>query len=634
MNYQLYLMNRFGLRKILFLIIAFCFQLTFYGQASTYNQLKRIIQLADTNTTIAKDSLQLIEHLIRRTGTPYHKGLFSEAHGCILEKEEKYKLALEKYLIALSHYQKTDSLRAISSIYNDIGVIYYWLSEYENSISAYHKSIAIAEKLKNQKLLSKAYQNTGMLYSRMDRKLSLKYYHKALEIIRNNPSERSNKAGLLQNIGVEYSKSGKLLEAIQYYKQSLEIYQELNETVSLAITYNNLGVLYERMNKSDTTLLYYQKALDIFYDIDFKRGITTSLYNIGSIYRQKGQYSEALEYVNKSQEIARELGLKDQIQVNFYELSWIYELEKDYKTSLENMVLAYNWKDTLFTIEQAKQISEFEAIYESEKKEKEILELEKKRERGRTYITLLISSIILLIMLIVFLLVFHKLREKASVQKALSKEQNKHFKAVLEAQEEERKRIAGELHDSVGPLLSVTQLYISDLADVSGNKTSEEEELFSKSLKILEEACNETRNISHNLMPGVLIRSGLISAIRELINKVNKTARFKIYFDSNGLKNRFEENIEIANYRIFQELLNNIIRHANASEIMVNLDANKNQLHLNIKDNGKGFDVEKIKSTPGIGWKSIYSRLSLINGRAEITSDKSGTQVKISSPIH
>ncbi len=626
------------IRIFYYIIILFGGLFVFPNKTQAQSALEE--EISQIHSTIIKDSdsaLSALKNLYnsnKSAASSWEVALIFEAFGTIYKEKSEYTKALEYFLEAKEKYESIDSIKTANSLYPDIGAIYLNIGEIDKATNAYMQGVRAAEQFNDIVSMARCFQNMGNLYSSIeDNKLALKYYNKALALSKQIPNYESNKAGILQNLGILYSTQRKLDSAIIFYKQSLSIFQELNETVNMAITYNNLGVLYERMSLSDSTIAYYKKALDIFYEIDYKRGISISLYNIGQTYRNKGELQKALEYVYKSQEIAEEIKLKEQIQSNYYELSWIYEEKKDFEKSLEYMILAYDWKDTLYTIEQALQISEFEAIYESEKKEKEILELEKKRERERTFIILLVGSIILLIMLVIFILVFHKLKEKAVVQRAISKEQTKHFKAVIEAQEEERKRLAGELHDSVGPLLSVTQLYISDLAETTNKLRTEENELFNKSLQILEEACNETRNISHNLMPGVLIRSGLISAIRELTNIIKDTNQFKVSFESNEIKLRFEESIEITYYRIFQELLNNIIKHSNATEISVSFKFVNNNLLLSVKDNGKGLNVNKIKDAPGIGWKSIYSRLSLINGNVHVDSDKNGTNVLVTSPV-
>jgi signal transduction histidine kinase len=205
------------------------------------------------------------------------------------------------------------------------------------------------------------------------------------------------------------------------------------------------------------------------------------------------------------------------------------------------------------------------------------------------------------------------------------------FIAVIEAQELERKRIAGDLHDSVGQMLSLSKLHLSEIIDSSEAISDENSQMLVRSAQIIDEACQEVRNISHNLMPGPLIRLGLTSAVKELVRKINTSKKVHAVFSSNLNDERLNEKVEISVYRIIQEVLGNILKHSGASEIKIDLDKNDNELLiLSIKDNGIGIEKEKITTSTGIGWKNIYSRLSIINGTMDVDSVRNqGTEIKI-----
>lgn len=337
-------------------------------------------ELNIVHTYIQKDNDSALVYINRiydkykKNGTTWEIAQIFETYGRIYEEKEENQLALQYYIQAQEKFESIDSLAHAATLYSDIGVIYYWMGELEKATDAYMEGIKTAEQYNDIQSMARCYQNMGMLYTAIeDNKLSLKYYNKALELSKQIPELKSNEAGILQNLGIAFSNQGQLDSAISFYKQSLSIYDDLGEIVNQAITYNNLGVLFERMNMSDSTIAYYKKALDIFYEIDFKRGISISLYNIGQNYRNKGEYDVALDYVYKSLEVAEDIKLKEHIQNSYYELSWIYEEKGDFEKSLEYMILAYDWKDTLFTIEQANQITELETKYETEKKEQQIL---------------------------------------------------------------------------------------------------------------------------------------------------------------------------------------------------------------------------------------------------------------------
>jgi signal transduction histidine kinase/ligand-binding sensor domain-containing protein len=240
------------------------------------------------------------------------------------------------------------------------------------------------------------------------------------------------------------------------------------------------------------------------------------------------------------------------------------------------------------------------------------------------------SMIVIGLMLSFVSIRFYLTRQLKIKTRELELKQSVRMNAIIETEEKERKRIAGELHDGLGQLLSTARLNIAGLDDNVENKDSV---LLKNSLQLLDEACAEVRTISHNMMPGALIRLGLMAAVNELINKINDTEKLKIEFDTN-LEERFSETIEIALYRIVQEVLNNMVRHAEAKNIRVKMGKSKGQLEIRIVDDGKSFDVSQIANSEGLGWKNIYSRVEILNGSINVESEKGkGTSIFIFIPL-
>ncbi|NJK86477.1 MAG: sensor histidine kinase [Bacteroidales bacterium] len=202
---------------------------------------------------------------------------------------------------------------------------------------------------------------------------------------------------------------------------------------------------------------------------------------------------------------------------------------------------------------------------------------------------------------------------------------------MIDAQEMERKRIAADLHDSVGQMLSLSKLHMSEISEVIAADLPSEKDTAENAMRLIDEACQEVRNISHNLMPGALIKLGLVPAVRELIRKAGHSKTIRFNFSSDLDEKRLDEKVEISLYRIVQEIISNILKHANASEVTITIkNAEENSIQLNISDNGNGFDTAILDSVTGIGWKNIYSRLAMMNGKMNIQSQlNSGTSITI-----
>jgi len=188
--------------------------------------------------------------------------------------------------------------------------------------------------------------------------------------------------------------------------------------------------------------------------------------------------------------------------------------------------------------------------------------------------------------------------------------------AVIRGEERERQRFAREMHDGLGPLLSTIKLYVNEL-DEENMKTDERKELIKHSNELIDEAVNATRTISNNLMPTVIHNYGLIKAIDAFCDKVNKINKLNMKFETENIHERLDQNLEIILFRVVSELINNTIKHAQASNVYIFIELNGNTLNVFFKDDGLGFDVEKtmIEENKGMGLKNIISRIKSINGR-------------------
>jgi len=223
------------------------------------------------------------------------------------------------------------------------------------------------------------------------------------------------------------------------------------------------------------------------------------------------------------------------------------------------------------------------------------------------------------------------LQEIAQASEKLEEERNKRFNAVIDGQEKERKRISRELHDGLGQMLLAIKVKLEDI-----NLAKK-----IKALNIIDDVKNislktivEIRRISDNLMPGILYEFGIVTSLKKLCENFTKTDSIKIDFVSYGVDENMDNKIITYIYRIAQEAISNIIKHADASEVNVQLLGNKNQLNLVIHDNGKGFLIDNKTKFKGNGINNIRERVSILNGEIDIKSIiDQGTEIKIKIPL-
>lgn len=215
------------------------------------------------------------------------------------------------------------------------------------------------------------------------------------------------------------------------------------------------------------------------------------------------------------------------------------------------------------------------------------------------------------------------------IELLLQKQETKAAYAVLEAQELERKRIAEDLHDQLGSRLASVKLHFH--AFKNGGQGSSE--FFTRGDKLLDEAVEEVREISHNLLSGILSKFGLVAALEDLKETLGSTKQLNFQLQVHYIDQRFDLMIEVGLYRIIQELVSNILKHARATEVILQLTRHDKDILVIIEDNGVGFDQHQPNHS-GIGLSNIYSRVEKLRGRISIDSqvDK-GTIVTIEIPL-
>ncbi|MBP9212961.1 MAG: hypothetical protein KBF36_00265 [Chitinophagaceae bacterium] len=302
---------------------------------------------------------------------------------------------------------------------------------------------------------------------------------------------------------------------------------------------------------------------------------------------------------------------------------------KALSTLNEMMVL----KDSLIKIETTQTLDALRAGYEADKQEKE-LALQKAKINQQQVIILAISICSLLSLGLVFLYFSRKKNAlKNEMATAILKEKNNAAMAILAAEEKERKRIASDLHDGIGQMMSAVKMNLSSLAYKLTSLTPQEAALLEKTMALTDESCKEVRTVSHNMMPNALLKSGLSSAIKTFVDKIDHK-KLKVNLHSEGLDNRLPDTVEIVLYRVIQETVNNVIKHAKANQLDIAIIKDVDGLSCTIEDNGIGFNFNDKNLTEGIGLKNIQARITYLQGTVEWDAvPNKGTLVSIHIPM-
>lgn len=245
-----------------------------------------------------------------------------------------------------------------------------------------------------------------------------------------------------------------------------------------------------------------------------------------------------------------------------------------------------------------------------------------------------VGMLLLAIAIILFMVFYQKkmIQEQVNRQKLELEYQQKMMEAALESQEAERKRVAGDLHDSVGGMLSAIRVGLTTIARQLPNPMHLEEQK-----KMLDDTISNVRMISRDLMPSTLEKFGLTNALKELCDRFQTTSLLPVNFQEEGDFDDLTPRTQLMLFRIAQELVSNAVKHSQAGQIDVSL-MRSDKLELIVEDNGIGFDAEEKRSSRksgvGLGLFNIENRIRLLSGKVEFDRDRvKGSKVIITMPV-
>ena len=555
---------------------------------------------------------------------------------------------LTQYDSSIFHHENALKIRkdindeyGIAISYNNIGITYTNQNKFEQAIEVWLKSIEIKEKSSSEKLrkgLGSSYGNMGSLFSRMENYEKAKeYYERSLEIFK----KQDNKWGQMMCIG-NLANANKNLEE---YDKSFELYPEaialaivLESTFDQAIHMFNYGEALARVRKYEEAEKEILKAMKLQIEVEDYEGIAISNIVLSEIKKYKKQKKEAINYAIKGFEVCNKYKVTTQIPEALQNLVETYKSFGMYEKALHYFEQKSSFEDSLKVIANNNKVVELEAKFKTEQKEKEIVKLEAEKQIEKLALSkktnernIIIGVAAVLLLGLVFSFFFWKQKQNNAV-KTIALNQEKintllkeneinYVNAMIEGQETERKRIAADLHDRLGSMLATVKLHFS----------SEKKGGIEKGQTLLDQSVEEVRKISHNLASSSLVKFGLIASLQSLSESISSN-KFRVDFLHHGIEERLSSETEISLYRCVQELISNIIRHANASKITIQLQKNNNDLNLIVEDNGIGFNTKQKSS--GIGLKNITSRVKSLKGNIAFDSSiNKGTTVIIDIPL-
>ena len=650
-----------SLKKIL---ISFSFSLFFsfnsLAQSKTLDSLKTIVPFKK-DTSLVKIYNEISWEY--KNSSILDSALFYAKKGLILSKEIKNQ-------------------KLISDSYNSIGNVFEAKSNLDSAYFYQKKSLNIKLEIKDSIGIANSHNNLGIIQDEKGNSLkALQHYFTALRIYEAQKTSFKKVPMVLVNIGIVYKKQKKYNKVLEYYKKALKIYKDNNFKIGEVITTGNIGSVLMKLEKYSSSIEYSKEARKIYADLGYHRYVpymdvnmaiandslknhlkakelflksikqfkkdqntyelSHALIGLSNNYLIAKKYSLAKSTLDDALKIIQTKGFKE------FELTGLKLLAKiQYKLGNSNSAyktinLYSSLKEELFEKEKTKSIFELETKYETEKKEKEIaiqkeelLENELKIKSRNLYAILLGSAL-----LILGILSFGYYHRSQFIKNQLQKELDlKDALATIKTQnrlQEQRLNISRDLHDNIGSQLTFIISSIDNLKFVSKDTNKKLKEKLSYISSFTSDTIFQLRDTIWAMNKSEISVEDLQTRVLSFVEKAKLATNNSIEFKfKSKIKNqpKFTSIIGMNLFRVIQEAINNSIKYSTAKTVNIIASEKDNLLSLEINDNGKGFDINKIKL--GNGLQNMEHRISEIGGNIYINSkvDK-GTSVRIELPL-
>lgn len=562
------------------------------------------------------------------------------------------------------------------------GIAYDIKGKNDSALHCYRSSIVIAQQIKDSLSEARAQNNIGLIHWNQQALDSALWYYKAATQTFKALKAAKPEANGLNNIGLIYEDLNQPEVAEGYFKKAIEKYAQLNDTFGLGASYLNIGLV---QTNPDSSLKYLNISVPFLTKTNNTYGLSRCFNNLALAFKKKGMnklgikyYKESIRLKNTNKDLYGVASTFNNIAYLFlsdssdvYNLdSSIYYLQKAKKKSEKNNYERLNYKlynnfaiyydkrqqlDSalkyqkkkhsayleVLNLQKEEKIQELEIQFNIERKQNQIEALEKEKEiqklvaqKRKSTIIGLLALVILLIILGTLVFYFFRNKQQLKYQRELTKQRELGLSATIQAAENERARIAKDLHDGIGQQLAAIKLQYTSFEHRFNHNLPINYTEAKNFENLIDQVAKEVRDISHQMMPKSLQQNGLILATEQLLHNTFNDSGINYQFEHFGFSARLSKKIELALYRVIQELIKNIIVHAQAKNVAVQLLKTKAQVVLIIEDDGVGFSSTKKKKSDGIGLLSLQSRVSDVNGKINFEpSPKSGTLVTARIPF-
>jgi signal transduction histidine kinase len=432
--------------------------------------------------------------------------------------------------------------------------------------------------------------------------------------------------------------------ALMFYREAEALYKKENDDYDIVCVLVDISNLQKKTGKYDELLANGDTVIALAGKIGDSAGICEGNILISYHYFFGKEFDKALPYALKAEEIAKTLNdpkhLYEAYKALTLESLGIGNIpEYNRYSHLEDSV-----HDKIVSDEIIKNSQMFETRYNVAQKEHDLQRKEAalKAERLQTLMLGLALGLVIIIVIVTLvasrnrrrLLLSEQELQRQKIDKLETEKQLLATQSVVQGQEEERSRIARDLHDGLGGILSGAKYSLSNMKE-NLIITPETAASFERTMNMLDLSIKEMRRVAHNMMPESLMKLGLNEALQDYCEQVNNSGAISVNYQSSDMNEAsLNDTQKITVYRIVQELVNNVIRHAEATTAIVQVFMKNSLLYITVEDNGKGFDKSILLNPAGIGYKNIKSRIDYLNGKIDVQSTVGkGTSIYVEIPL-
>ncbi|WP_082793986.1 tetratricopeptide repeat-containing sensor histidine kinase [Roseivirga seohaensis] len=541
-------------------------------QPSTAIELAEIFTLTNTDS-----ALYFLQQVDKTSLSEVDRIHFEKVKGRFFTVTSQYDSAVLIYTGLLRILEgKPEHIRLEADILDNIGGVYLTLRENDQSLDFINRAKKIREENRLASELYKSHYSLGNFLFR----------------------------------------TGKSREAVDNYRKSFALLNQKSDINFQANLNYMMGTAYNILKQNDSSIYFLLKAKTIYDQTNQVVSQINTANSIAQAMINEQRFSEAIPLLENNIKLLASNGDWQKYMAAYSQLSKAYEGLEDYKNALAYQKLRY---DTVVGFLAKQRTESVAKITEDYRTDKQLDEAEETAiwatQRAKIFGGITIALIMLLI---ISYLLFSRTIQRKKLE---------NLRAMVLGEENERKRVAKDLHDGIGVLLTSIKMRLSNFED-----NVEDKNAFQNSLGQIDNACSEVRRISHNMVPASLSKLGLEEAMLDLFDNVTASSQIEIQEKLSYEVGDFEESSEVLIYRVIQELVNNTLKYAQASSIQIEMKKIKDEYIIEYQDNGVGFDKTKIKN--GLGLKSIASRIDILKGKLTFDSTEgNGVSFKINIPL-